>query len=97
MVKLGPLDRCANKVAGDALAAERFGDARMNQDQAVASASIDQLSFSTVLRPYETIVSGVARNPMVRLITGHDAQVRLPKSTAVDINGGRTRGTRGLR
>lgn len=85
MVKLGPLDRCANEVAGDALAAQRFGDARMNQDQTVASASIDQLSFSIVLRPNETVVSGVAHNPTVRLITGHDVQVHLAKSTQVGL------------
>ena len=102
MVKLGPLDCCADEVAGDALATQCFGDTGMNQNQTVASASIDQLSFSPVLRPNEAVVSRVAHNPMVRLLTGHDAQVHLPKSNTsraavMDINGGRTRGTRGLR
>ena len=71
MVEFRPLDRCLDELARDTLAAQRFRDARVNQDQTVTPASIDKLGFAAVLRPDQTVVSRVAHYPSVR---GHGAR-----------------------
>jgi hypothetical protein len=71
MVGLRPVEGCLDELARDTVAAQPFRNARVYEEQTVASASVDKLGLDTVLRPDQAVVSRVAHDLLLRLLACH--------------------------
>jgi hypothetical protein len=76
MVVFRPVERRLDELARDAVAGQFVRDARVYEEQTIASASIGKLGLSAVLLPDQTVVGSVAHDRLMRGTDCHRLTLR---------------------
>jgi hypothetical protein len=76
MVVFRPVERRLDEPARDAVAGQFVRDARVYEEQTIASASIGKLGLRAVLLPDQTVVGSVAHDRLMRGIDCHRLTLR---------------------